>query len=321
MNHARLIPILAGLVSAMVWAFPAENKTVATGAVPTPALYQLQSDDEVVVRSLQVKEMADKTFKVDARGEANFPLIGRISLQGKTAAEAEDILTSKLKKYYLDPDIQLAITPLHTEGFSVIGEVGTPGIHQLKNGMTLLDGLSAAGGLRPEAGPVVVLTREKDYGPIPQPDARTSLTGESIATLDLKNLLASANPAANVILRPHDVISVPGAQIVYVIGNVKRAGGFTLSGRPDMSVLQALALAEGMDSHAKASRARILRRQPGGETQILVDLTKILAGKAEDLQMYPNDILFVPNDTVKVITARTIESALAVGTGLIIWRR
>jgi len=314
----RQVTILA-LSSAMLWAVPADPTGVAE-KVDVPAIYQLQTNDEIVVRSLGIKELADKTFRLDDKGEVNLPLIGRTALLGKTGAEAEEIVATKLKKFYLDPDIQITITPLHTEPFSAIGAVGSPGIHQLKPGMTLLDGLSAAGGLRADAGPVVIITREANYGAISQPGARTSMNGQSTVELDLKGLLASANPAANMVLKPHDVISIPGAQVIYVIGNVKKAGGFTLSGRPDMSVLQALALAEGLDPRAAPERARILRRNTNGETLVPVDLKKVLAGKTEDLQLHPNDILFVPNSTMKVVTSRTIDTAIGVATGLLIWR-
>ena len=121
-------------------------------------------------------------------------------------------------------------------------------------------------------------------------------------------------------IQPHDVISVPPAQLVYVVGNVKRAGGFALGGRPTLTVIQALALAEGLDPRAAPERARILRRGSGSDQQITVDMKKILAGKAEDVVLRPNDILFVPNSAMKTITTRSIEAAIQIGAGLAIFR-
>ena len=118
---------------------------------------------------------------------------------------------------------------------------------------------------------------------------------------------------------PHDVISIPSAQIVYVVGNVKHPGGFTLSGKSDLTVLQALSLAEGLDPRASPERTRIIRRTNLPEQQITIDLKKILAGKSEDLLLQPNDILFVPTSTAKVITSRSIEAAITIGTGLAIF--
>jgi len=251
----------------------------------------------------------------------NFPLIGRIDISGDTLAQAEVVLTTKLKTYYQQPDIELNLSKQHSEPVSVIGAVGNPGVHQMQGRTTLLDALSSAGGVRPDAGPVVVITREAVYGPIALASARTTPSGQSIAEIDLKSLLDAKNPAENILVQPHDVVAVPPAQVVYVVGNVKRAGGFPLGGKPDISVLQALALAEGLDPRAAPQRARILRRSNGGEQQIVVDLKKILAGKAEDLTLHPNDILFVPSSAAKTVATRTIEAAIQMGTAALIFAK
>jgi protein involved in polysaccharide export with SLBB domain len=86
-----------------------------------------------------------------------------------------------------------------------------------------------------------------------------------------------------------------------------------------MSVTQAVALAEGLDPRAAAHRVQVLRRSQGSETQISVDLKKILAGKAEDLRLYPNDVVFVPNSAVKVVTTRAIETSIAIATGFLVF--
>lgn len=285
-----------------------------------PAAYVLHSDDEITVRSLQVKEITDKTFRLDQNGEINAPLAGIVHLGGHTVREAENVLATAFRKYYFDPDIAISVAALHSEPVSVLGAVGTPSVYQLKGQMRLLDALSAAGGVRGDAGPTVIITRQSAYGPIPHRDARQDISGESTVEIDLKNLMEARSPDENIVIEPHDVISVPTAQLVYVVGNVKKAGGFALAGRPTLSVLQALALAEGLDPRAAPDRTRILRRGPTTEQQIPVDLKKILAGKAEDVVLRPNDILFVPNNTMKTISSRTIEAAIQIGTGILIFR-
>jgi polysaccharide export outer membrane protein len=286
----------------------------------THAANVLQTDDEIVIRSLQAKELSDKTFRLDQNGEINLPLVGVVQLAGSTVRQAEAIVRDKLKRYYFEPDVAINIIAFHDEPVSVIGAVGTPGVHQIKGQTALLEVLSSAGGIRSDAGPVVVITRQAAYGPIPHPNAHQSPSGESVAELDLKSLLESRNPSENILIEPHDVISAPPAQIVYVVGNVKRAGGFPLGGKPTLSVLQALALAEGLDQRAEPHRSRILRQEAGGELQIPIDIKKILAGKAEDIQLRPNDILFVPNSAMKTVSTRTIEAAIQIGTGILIFR-
>lgn len=302
------------------------TQLAAKSGLPTPPAYVLHPEDEITVHSLEVKELADKAYRLDQNGEVNFPLLGRVHLAGETPRAAEADLTQRVKTYYHDPDIAVSITAFHDEPVSVIGAVGTPGIHSIHGETTLLDVLSAAGGVRGDAGPVVKVTRDSSlYGPIPYPTAREMGTKTSIVEIDLKSLMNATNSSENIVIEPHDVVSVPPAEVVYVIGNVKKAGGFTLGGKPELTVLQALSLAEGLDARAAASSARILRRESetstSARTDIPVNLTAMLKGKAPDILLRPNDILYVPNSASKLVTQRTIEAAIAIGSGVLIFKR
>jgi polysaccharide export outer membrane protein len=233
--------------------------------------------------------------------------------------EAEALLSAKLTTFYREPDVALSIAGLHSETVSVIGAVGTPGVHQVRGKTTLLEVLAASGGVRTDAGPVVKITRAKESGPIPHPSAHESATGENMADINLKSLMDERNPAENIQVLPHDVISIPLAEVVYVVGNVKRAGGFPLGGKPNLSVLQALSLAEGLDARASPKNARILRRSTSADEEAVqtpVDLKAILAGKAKDVTLHPNDILFIPNNSAKSVASRTIEAFVQIATGV-----
>jgi polysaccharide export outer membrane protein len=281
--------------------------------------HKLQPDDEITVHSLRAKELAEKLFRIDQNGDVNFPLIGRLTLDGQTATEAEHLIAEKLSKFYLDPDVELSVSALHTEPVSVLGAVGSPGIHTTKGKMTLLDVLSASGGIRGDAGSVIVVTREEQYGAIPYPNVRLTPSGDSIAEVRIKELLDAQDPRGNFTIMPHDVISIPPGQMVYVEGNVKHAGGFPLSGKTGISVIQAIALAEGLDPRAAPEKVHIMRRVGEEQKLIPVNVKKVLAGKAEDLALKPNDILFVPNSTQKVITTRTVEAAIGIVSGILIF--
>ena len=305
--------------------------TAAAPAQPlklaTPPTYVLHPEDEITIRSLEVKELGDKAFRLDQSGEINFPLLGRVHLAGETPGAAEAELTKKLQTYYRDPDVALSVTAFHDEPVSVIGAVGVPGVHTTHGQTTLLDVLSAAGGVRGDAGGVVKVSRDSSlYGPIPYPTAQTIGTKTSMVELDLKTLMNGTNAAANIVIQPHDVVSVPPAELVYVIGNVKKAGGIPLGGKPDLTVLQAISLAEGLDKAAAANNTRILRRESDtapntARLDIPVNLAAILKGKAPDVLLRPNDILYVPSSTAKIVTQRTIEAAIAVTTGMLILGR
>jgi len=291
----------------------------------TPQTYALHSEDEITIRSLQVKELADKAFRLDQNGEINFPLIGRMHLAGETTRAAETELTDKLKTFYHDPDVAVSITVFHDEPVSILGAVGTPGVHSIHGQTTLLDVLSSAGGVRGDAGPVVKVTRDSStYGAIPYATAHAVGTKTSMVDIDLKSLMNGTNSAENIVIQPHDVVSVPPAEVIYVIGNVKRAGGFPLGGKPDLTVLQAISLAEGLDGRAAATSARILRRESdvstAARTDIPVNIAAILKGKAPDILLRPNDILYVPNSTSKMLSQRALEAAVSIGSGILIFK-
>jgi polysaccharide export outer membrane protein len=111
--------------------------------------------------------------------------------------------------------------------------------------------------------------------------------------------------------------------MVYVVGAVHKSGGFPLSEKEEISVLQAVSLAEGLDSVAKTSGARILRQlSPGAQrTEVAVNVQKILDGRAQDVPLQANDILFIPNSLAKSASMRILNAALQAGTGVAIYGR
>jgi polysaccharide export outer membrane protein len=316
-------PILLLIVSLCAMSHAAEVSSQKAAVTEIPPAYLLQAGDEVAIRSLQVKELGEKAFRLDPNGEINLPMAGRLRLSGYTVKQSEAVVAEKLKTFYVDPDIAVSLTTLHSDPVSVIGAVGAPGIQQIQRKTTLLDLLSSAGGVRPDAGPVIKVTRLKANGPIPHANVHETPQGDTVADVDLKSLLEAKNPVENIVIMPHDVVSIPIAEVVYVVGNVKRAGGFPLAGKPNLTVLQALAMAEGLDPQASPKRARILRRSNGPDSprmEIAVDVHRVMVGKAEDPLLLPNDVLFIPSSAAKVISTRGIDAAIQLSTRILIWQ-
>jgi polysaccharide export outer membrane protein len=109
--------------------------------------------------------------------------------------------------------------------------------------------------------------------------------------------------------------------VVYVVGEVKKPGGFVLEDKEHVSILQALALAEGLTSNAAKKAARIIHRSEDGSlSETPVDLGKILNGKTLDVALAADDVLFVPNSHAKYVGKRTAESVVGTLSGLIIFR-
>ena len=141
--------------------------------------------------------------------------------------------------------------------------------------------------------------------------------------ISLKNLLESGDQRYNVLIYPGDLVKVRRAGIVYVVGEVKKPGGFILKTNENITVLQALALAEGLTRTSSKSQARIIRTDEttGTRNEIPINLDKALGGKMPDQQLRPNDIVFVPNSTGRSALYRGVEAALSIAGGVIIYRR
>jgi polysaccharide export outer membrane protein len=110
--------------------------------------------------------------------------------------------------------------------------------------------------------------------------------------------------------------------VVYVVGEVNKPGGFVLSNNENISVLQALALAQGLTPTSAKSHARIIRtdQDTGKRTEIPLDLGKILASKAPDATLLPKDIVFVPNSTARTALYRGTQTVIYSAAGAAIYR-
>ena len=286
----------------------------------SPPEYVLGPGDQIAIHVEDMEDISAKAIRIDPSGYIDLPLAGRTEAAGLTIEQLRAELTAKLSKYITTPNIALNIIESASQPVSVIGQVNNPGVHQLGGSRRLLEVISLSGGLKPDAGPNVIVTRDPRYGAIQGGHARTDPGGYSIATFSLDSLLTSGSPDDNIVIQPNDVVSVPKAELVYVLGDVRKAGGFQLSTHPTVSLLQAVSLAEGLGPDNSASHARILRKLPGGDgvpREIPVDINSIMAGKSPDIALLPDDVLFVPHSGVKVAARRVMETAIGLSTAMI----
>jgi polysaccharide export outer membrane protein len=141
-------------------------------------------------------------------------------------------------------------------------------------------------------------------------------------TINLNDLLETGDTRNNIQLHAGDVVTVPHAGIVYVLGAVTRPGGFVVSNdRTQLTTLKVLSLAGGLTTVAKTQHAVIIRKDDTGkQTETPVDLKKVLNRQSEDITMHPSDILFVPDDRTKQALIKTAEIALGIGTAVAVFR-
>ncbi len=317
---------IASLLFAAISSVPAQQ---APPAAAPPASsetqdYHLGPDDQLKIWALGFEEITDKPIRIDPGGFIDLPVVGRIKAGGLTVSELKSVLLERMAKQVRRPQASVEIVEFGSEPVSILGAVNQPGVHQLRGRRTLAEIISMAGGLSREAGSTIKITRRSEYGPIPLRTATADPSGKfTTAEVKVSDLLGARNPGDNIQIQPHDVVSVPVGETISVMGAVKKPGAFPLGNRGTVSVLELLALAEGLGPTPAPQNSKILRTPPGSteRQEIAVDLKKVLAGKAEDIYLRPNDILFVPTSAPKKAGVRATEAMIQVATGIAIWGR
>lgn len=234
------------------------------------------------------------SFQVSNDGYIALPFVGQIKAAGLNGVQLTESVAANLKKSDLlvDPIVNVGVEEYHSRTVQVLGAVARPEEYPLQRPTRLLDLLSRAGGLAPNAGNIVTIFRQGN-GP---------LRNDSIMTIDLSKLIRGQDPVGNVDVQGGDVVSVSIAPIIYVLGAVNRPGGFAFSDPSSgITALQAIALAEGLKSIAAPKRCLLVRISPDGKEhqRIRIDVASILSKKSTDPFLQPNDILYVPDSGPK----------------------
>jgi len=295
-----------------------------TETAPPPD-YIVGPEDVLRIDVFDVKELTDVEVRVDNDGTIALPGIARVRAAGLTPKQIKTELESEWGKAYLEsPQVSVFVKEFHAQRVAVIGAVEEPGLYDLPSARTLIDMLSMAGGLSKRvsgyAGRYAYLTRKGGFENFVPPEG-SRLIAPNKLQIELRRLLYSNDTSLDLEVKPFDIISVSKADIVYVAGSgVKRPAGFVLEDRDQVTVVQALAMAEGFASNAKKGSAFVIRSEPdGSKKRIPVNLGKILNGKAPDIELAANDILFVPNSSERAGLKRGLESALGTVSGLIVF--
>jgi polysaccharide export outer membrane protein len=317
-------------------------------STPNPQEYRIGSEDVLDINVFGAQEL-NREVRVSASGEISLPLLGAVRAAGLTPRELEVVLEDSLHQQYMkDPHVGVFVRDIQSHPVSVMGAVRKPGIFQIRGSKTLLEVLSLAEGLADDAGESAIILRDAtlQYAPdsiaeksavltesLPTPPNAGALgtpapalkkdgsSSEKVVQVNLKVLLESTDLRHNPLVYPGDIIKVTRAGIVYVVGAVRRPGGFAMKTNEKISVLQAIALSEGLTHTAAKGSARIIRtdEQSGARTETPIDLGKIFTGKVPDPMLVPRDIVFVPDSAAKSTFSRGAEAAAQTLTGLLIF--
>ena len=246
--------------------------------------------DLLEVSVFDVPELA-QLVRVNDSGIANLTLLGSLHLDGLTTGEAQELIEYRLRRgeFLLDPHVSLIIREYATQGVSVLGEVTKPGVYQVLGTRNLLDIISEAGGTTRFAAQQATVKRRAS-----QETLTASLSN------DPAELLAS-----ELELQPGDTVIIPKAGIVYVLGDVARPGGYVMQNSGRISLLEAVALAQGPIRTAAKKHTRLIRKQASGVQETVLDLKRVLEGRAPDPELQPEDIVYVPPSTPKSLIMRS----------------
>jgi polysaccharide biosynthesis/export protein len=277
---------------------------------------QLGIDDLVAVSVYDAPELT-RTIRVESDGAIHLPLLHNgVKASGLLPRDLEAAVAGELtaEQILVNPVVKVTVVEYHSRPVAVMGAVKLPVTFQAVGVVTLLDALAKAGGLNDLAGAEILVTRSQD-----------SVVGDRPVTerVSVKHLINDADPAVNFVLHGGEEIRVPEAGKIFVVGNVKKPGAFLVRDGSENSVLKLVALAEGLAPfHFRT--AYVYRLDATGTRQeIPVNLDKILDRKAPDVPLQVNDLLYIPDNKGKRLTANVIDKLAGFGSstasGLIVW--
>jgi polysaccharide export outer membrane protein len=245
----------------------------------------------------------ERRVRVRDSGEVSLPLVGDVAVQGLSAADA----AKAVEKRYLDgqflkhPDVSVFIEEFATQQVAVLGQVGKPGSYSLPAARSLIDVLAMAGGLTEIADRHITIERASHAA-----SAEVFLSNRADDALE-----------ANVQVFPGDKVVVPKAGIIYVLGDVGRPGGYVMQNESRMTVLQAVAMAAGLNRTASADHVRLVRGKDGQFAEQEIPLKEMQRGEVPDLLLEANDVLYVPFSFGRHLLMGTSSIAASASAALI----
>jgi polysaccharide biosynthesis/export protein len=291
--------------------------------------------DLVHIDVFDIPELS-RDLRVSDAGVISFPLLQEpVHVGGLTPFQLEQKLEQVLSAEGLvaHPQVSVFVKEQASQPVTLVGAVSHPSVVQISRPMSLLEVLANAGGITDEAGSEILITRAvapskrlelENVSDKPDADSTDPAANSTTIKIELKDLLDSGNPDYNIQVHGGDVVSVPRAGIIYILGfGIAQQGEYVLQAHGDqVTALKAVALAHGLTAFAKADNSFITRNDPatGKRIEIPVHLKEIQSHKIDDVPLRSNDILYVPDSRAKKALARGTEAAVGVGTGIAIYR-
>ena len=275
-----------------------ESNTQVALAVDSDDRYRIGPGDVLDIRILNRPNLSREAVRVEGNGVIRMPLIEtEIMAACKTEGELAKEIAERYTKFYRKPQVDVFIKEYHSRQVAVIGAVNEQSRFELQRRVRLLELLSYAKGPSAKAGQIINVV----HAPRPlvcQKSEAQRDDMEAFSSYKLADTL-QGNPKANPYIEPGDIVTLPEATMIYVVGNVYTPLSIPL--KEPITLSRAVAMAGGVKQDSKKDKVRIVRQEPGSTTskEIIADLTAIERKNAEDIALLPNDIVDVPTSGAK----------------------
>ena len=266
---------------------------------------RLGPGDDLEINVFGLPELSQHA-RVSDSGDVSLPLVGKLHLAGLSSNEAQALIERCLASgdFVNNPHVSVYVKEYTAEGISLMGEVNKPAVYSALGAHRLVDLIQTAGGLTDKAGRTVTVAHRDD------PKHPITLTLSNDAAKTVEN---------NIELLPGDTIVVSKAGIIYVVGEVNRPGGFVMENN-EIRASQVLAMAAGPTRMAALNGTKMIRHTPEGLKDIPLPLKKVLEAKVPDVELQPDDIIWIPSSRGKSIAGASTSTIISTLTTLAIYR-
>ena len=274
--------------------------------------YRIGPGDVIDIRIYNRPQLSRDAVRVEGNGMIRMPLIeNEIQATCLTEGELAKEISTRYARYYKNLQVDVFIKEYHSKQVAIIGAVNEQSRFELQRRVRLLELLTYAKGPSANAGQTINIVHSTVSSPCKQTDE--SDTSAAFSSYKLSDVL-QGDPKSNPYLETGDIVTLPEADQVYVVGNVFMP--LTISLKEPITLTRAIAMAGGLKQDTRKDKIRVLRQEPGTtiRKEITVDLSAIEKKRSEDLALAPNDIIDVPTSAGKSFL-RSLVQGVVPGVG------
>jgi len=274
--------------------------------------YRIGAGDVLDIRIYNRPQLSREAVRVEGSGMIRMPLVDtEIQAACLTEGELSKEISTRYAKFYKNLQVDVFIKEYHSRQVAIIGAVNDQSRFELQRRVRLLELLTYAKGPSPRAGQTINIVHSTASSPCKKEDDADA--SAAFTSYKLSDVL-QGDPKSNPYLEAGDIVTLPEADQVYVVGNV--FSPLTIALKEPITLTRAIAMAGGLKQDTRKDKIRILRQEPGTtiRKEITVDLYAIEKKRSEDLALLPNDIIDVPTSAGKSFL-RSLVQGVVPGVG------